>query len=268
MFARSRKFIEKNGGLFAAIKQTLSNMGEHGVKEVLLNIFFPHYYENNMYRLWMKHNEKKMSASEIKQELDKLAYQPKISVIIPVYNVDEVYLRLCIDSVVNQYYQNYELCIADDASTKPHVKRVLDEYVKGNDKIKVFYRPENGHISKTSNDAIKMATGEFIALLDNDDSITPDALLEMVKMINKYPDVDMLYSDEDKIDADNVLRNGAFFKPDWSPDAFWGHMYPCHFAVFRKKIIDQIGGFREQEPCQSFWKAIRKTFSRLLLPTS
>jgi glycosyltransferase involved in cell wall biosynthesis len=162
---------------------------------------------------------------------------------MPVYNPPEQYLREAIESVLDQVYPHWEFCIADDASTKPYVKQVLEEYAKLDNRIKVVYRSENGHISRCSNSALELATGEYIALLDHDDLLTPDALYEVVFLINQHPEADMIYSDEDKIDENNKLRD-PFFKPDWCPDSFLSRMYICHLGTYRRTIINQIGGFR------------------------
>ncbi len=171
------------------------------------------------------------------------SYQPLISIIVPVFNPPERYLRAAIESVINQTYPHWELCLADDASTQPYIKPVLEEYARKDARIKVVFRPENGHISLASNSAIEIATGEYIGLLDHDDLLTPDALEEVVKLLNQHPEADMVYSDENKIDDQNNFREPAY-KPDWCPDTFLTRMYTCHFGVYRRSIINQIGGFR------------------------
>jgi GT2 family glycosyltransferase len=135
------------------------------------------------------------------------------------------------------------LCIADDASTHSYIKAILEEYQAKDHRIKVKFRTENGHISATSNSALELATGEFIGLLDHDDILTRDALYEVVSLLNQYPAADMIYSDEDKLDENHQLTS-PFFKPDWCPDSFLSRMYTCHFGVYRRKLINQIGGFR------------------------
>lgn len=170
-------------------------------------------------------------------------YQPLISIIMPVYNTPEKYLREAIQSVLNQVYSNWELCIADDASSQPHIKLVLEEYLKQDSRIKVVFRESNGHISNASNSALSIATGEFIALLDHDDILTPHALYEVASLLNSHPEADMIYSDEDFIDDDGQLSH-PYFKPDWCPDTFLANMYICHLGVYRHSIVKEIGGFR------------------------
>lgn len=176
------------------------------------------------------------------EEIDnKFEYQPLISVLIPVYNIDSKYLTECLESILNQTYKNYEICLVDDCSTNEETIKTLKKYEK-NSKIKITYRKENGHISKATNDALKLAKGEFVALVDNDDTIESDALASIVKVLNENKNLDMIYSDEDKIDK-NGNRCDPHFKPDFSPDTLLSLNYICHLTVLRKTIVDKIGGF-------------------------
>lgn len=190
--------------------------------------------------------ETQLTAKDIKQIRDNLLsfeYKPLISIVMPVYNVAEVWLRKAITSVINQYYEKWELCIADDASTDPQIKEVLKEYAALDSRIKVHYRPQNGGIVKASNTAFKMAKGAYVALMDNDDEITPDALYEVVKALQEHR-YDMLYSDEDKLEMDGTPTE-PFFKPDFDQDLLFSNNYICHFSIFRRKIMEEVGAFRE-----------------------
>lgn len=169
---------------------------------------------------------------------------PLISIVMPVYNPPEVWLRRAIESVRDQYYPNWELCIADDASTEPHVARVLAEFSNADARIKVEHRSRNGHISAASNTALQLATGEFCALLDHDDELAPHALAEVVYALQKSPELEFIYTDEDKID-EGGYRSDPYFKPDWNPDLLNGQNYTCHLSVFRTRRLRDIGGFRE-----------------------
>jgi glycosyltransferase involved in cell wall biosynthesis len=140
-------------------------------------------------------------------------------------------------------YPYWELCIADDASTKTYVRALLEEYTSKDPRIKVVFRDENGHIARASNSAIEIAIGEFVTLLDHDDLLTPDALYEVALLLNKHPDADMIYSDEDKVDETNKFKE-PFFKPDWCPDSFLSRMYTCHLGTYRRSLVTEIGGFR------------------------
>lgn len=196
------------------------------------------------YDLWLNHHTLTEADKKIlKAECAKLAYKPQFSILLPVYNVDERWLRSCLDSVLGQVYPNWELCIADDASTNDRVPKVLQEYAAKDARIKVVFRKKNGHISAASNSALELATGQYIGLLDHDDVLAADALYENALLLNRHPDADMIYSDEDKIGEDGV-RHSPFFKPDWSPDNLLGQMYTCHFGVYRTSIVRKLGGFR------------------------
>ncbi len=214
--------------------------------------------QNEIYKIWIKYNE----PSEIELERQttfKFKYSPKISVIMPVYNTPEEYLRKAIESVINQTYQNWELCIADDASAKPYIKEILKYYQEQdkNGRIKIAYRTENGHISKASNSALSIATGDYIALLDHDDELAEFALFEVVKEINEHPDAKLLYSDEDKLYIDGS-RFMPYFKSDWNPDLFLSQNFISHLGIYKKSVIDEINGFREgYEGSQDYDLALR-----------
>ena len=210
--------------------------------------FFGHVSDSNIYEhfgdpldqkeylRWLSNHEKTIN-------YEKFDYNPLISIVVPVYNADKEVLEACIDSVLNQSYDNLEICLADDHSTKAETIECLKEYEKKDNRIKVVYREKNGHISEATNSAIEISTGEFIGLLDNDDILHKDALYEVVKVLNKDKKLDMIYSDEDKIDL-NGKRYFPHFKPDFSPDTLLSSNYICHFTVLRKKIVLEIGGFR------------------------
>lgn len=214
--------------------------------------------KNQNYQKWVESRAlTDVRVKEINREISQFAYKPLISIIVPVYNVEEKWLRKCIESVRNQLYTNWELSLADDASPKKHIREVLDQYTLMDQRIKVVYRERNGHISECSNSALAVATGEFIGLLDHDDELSRDALFENVKLLNEHPDADLIYSDEDKITEEGE-RHSPFFKPDWSPDLLLSQMYICHFSIYRKTIIDRIGGFRKgYEGSQDYDLALR-----------
>lgn len=191
---------------------------------------------NRQYSLW----QERLGTDSVVD----LPYQPLISVIMPTYNTPERWLRRAIESVQEQVYPNWELCIADDASTAPHVQAVLGEYAARDTRIKIEFRAANGHISAASNTALALATGAYIALLDHDDEISPDALLEVVRLLNQHPEADFVYSDEDKIEPDGA-HTEPFFKPDWSPRLLLCCNYITHFAVIRRELVEKIGGFRD-----------------------
>lgn len=181
---------------------------------------------------------------QIQAQIRDFKYSPLISIIMPVHNVAEPWLRKAIYSVVKQYYPHWELCIADDASTRPYIKEIISEYAAGDPRIKFRFLTTHHHISETSNAALAMAGGDYIALLDHDDELSPDALFRVVELLNRRPDADMIYTDEDHIHPSGSLTN-PMFKPDWAPDHFLSQMYTCHLGVYRRSLVEQVGGFRK-----------------------
>lgn len=208
------------------------------MKKGLLNDNYYNVFSVDDYNNWLLENYTETT-------YEKFKYNPKISLIIPVYNVEPKLLKECLDSVLNQSYTDFEICIADDCSTNKETIKVLKDYEKKYcDKIKVVYRKKNGHISEASNSALKIATGEFVGLLDNDDILAKDALYEVVKVLNENKKLDMIYTDEDKINLDGK-RCDPHFKPDFSLDTLYSHNYICHFTVLRTSIVNEIKGFRK-----------------------
>ncbi|CAI3245657.1 MULTISPECIES: glycosyltransferase [Clostridium] len=197
---------------------------------------------NSNYENKQNIQKEEISIEEINNRIEKFSYKPKFSIIMPVYNVDIKWLDKAINSVINQTYPYWEICIVDDNSTKNETI----EYIKNikDDKIKKLILEENKGISYASNSAAKMATGEYLILMDNDDEMREEALYHIATAINeKKPDI--LYSDEDKITLDGV-RRFPFLKPDWSPDLLYSQMYICHLLIIKKEIFDKVDGFRSQ----------------------
>lgn len=167
-----------------------------------------------------------------------------ISILLPIYQTPERWLRRCIESVLAQTYPRWQLCIVDDASPDPRVIDIAKEYAQADDRIHVMRRSENGHISEASNSALGLALGEYIALLDHDDELRPHALLEVAEAIRLHPDAGLLYSDEDKINAEG-RRFDPYFKPDFDPNLLRSQNYICHFTTIRTELVREIGGFRK-----------------------
>jgi len=214
------------------------------------------------YQAWLVANQwTERSLESLKTRLTVYSPEilPKISVVMPVYNPPIEFLEKAIQSVINQVYTNWELCIADDCSTNTQVIELLTEYAAKDARIKVYLRTENGNISVATNSAASQATGEFIAFLDNDDELTPDALGEMALYLIQYPETDFLYSDDDKIDPDGK-RFAPQFKPDWSPQLLLSYMYMGHLLVVRRGIFEKLDGFRIGfEGSQDYDFALRAT---------
>ncbi|MDP8219088.1 MAG: glycosyltransferase [Candidatus Theseobacter exili] len=169
---------------------------------------------------------------------------PKISVVFPVFNAPVDLLSQAVNSVKEQIYTNWELCIADDCSDSADLKLFYQEMIsEKDDKIKICFRNNNGHISRATNSAAEMATGEFLLFLDQDDLLVSEALAEIAVYINKHPDTDMLYSDSDKIDGEDN-RYDPHFKPDWSPELLLSYMYVGQVLTVRRSVYSQLGGMR------------------------
>lgn len=211
------------------------------------------------YGRWVREYDRLTDADRaaIRSRIAALPSRPLISVVMPVYNVDEQWLVEAIESVRGQLYEHWELCIADDCSPKRHIRKVLTRFAKLDSRIKVVFRETNGHISAASNSALALATGEFVALLDHDDVLPEHALYCVAEELAAHPDADLMYSDEDKIDIEGV-RSDPHFKPDWSPELFYSYNFVSHLGVYRRSVLTEIGGFREGfEGSQDYDLALR-----------
>ena len=200
---------------------------------------------NPAYDQWLLHNVP--SVQELKEQRAaslRLSWQPLISVIMPVYNVPTELLTRAIDSVIAQSYPKWELCIVDDCSTDPHVRPLLQRVSRRDRRIRVSFADRNRGIAGASNACMEMARGDFVVFLDNDDELAPHALFSIAELLNRHPDADVIYSDEDKI-APGGTREHPFFKPDFSPDLLLCHNYICHVLAVRRSLVMDIGGFRE-----------------------
>ncbi len=193
----------------------------------------------------------------IGEHIESFSYRPTISIVTPTWETDPALLTRTIESVRSQLYPEWELCIADDGSKKPETIETLKRFAEADPRIKITFRDVNGHISAASNSALKLATGEWIALLDHDDELTEDALYQVVAELQDHPDTDILYSDEDKTDSSNRLSD-PYFKPDWSPELFLSQNVINHLGVYRHSLVKEVGGFREGfEGSQDYDLALR-----------
>ncbi len=175
--------------------------------------------------------------------LGRLRRRPRFSIITPTYETPEPVLRACIDSVRAQLYGDWELCLADDGSTSPHLLSLFSEYSRLDERIRFVRLEGNQGIAEATNAALKLAQGDFVAFLDHDDTLAPHALAEQALRLDSEPDLDVLYSDEDKLDMQG-RRFSPTFKPGWSPDLLRTSNYVCHFLVVRRSLIEEIGGIR------------------------
>jgi glycosyltransferase involved in cell wall biosynthesis len=216
------------------------------------------------YDLWVQHYGEP-SLKEINEWNDEIlnwSMSPKISLIMPVYRPSVTYLEAAIQSVRDQMYPHWELCIADDASGDPALTSYLRELVSQDSRIKVHFREVNGHISEATNSAIAISTGEYLAFMDQDDLLIVDALYHLAKAIIDHPEAKLIYSDEDKID-DSGRRSEPFFKPDWNPDLLLSTNYICHLLCCSRMAIDFVGGLRKGVEGSQDWDLILRITEHL-----
>jgi glycosyltransferase involved in cell wall biosynthesis len=192
---------------------------------------------------------------ELRREIAAMPLRPLLSILLPTYNSDERWLRRCLDSVRSQLYPVWELCIADDASSSPLVRKVLEEYLAIDARIKVTYRDQNGHISRATNSALALASGEFAVLLDHDDELSEDALYWVAREIVEFPEAVLIYTDEDKI-SEAGIRSEPYFKPDWNPELLRAQNCISHLGVLRIDKLLAIGGFRTGVEGAQDWDAV------------
>ncbi len=208
------------------------------------------------YEEWL-HRYAQIDEIGLRRALRELRKQPLISILVPVYNPDLDLLDAAIASVRNQIYERWELCIADDASDDPAVRPRLEQAAANEPRIKLTFREENGHISACTNSALQLASGDWCALLDQDDLLTPDALARTALEIDAHPEAGLIYSDEDKIDATGK-RSSPYFKPDWNPELFLVQNFINHLGLYRTDLMREVGGFREGfEGSQDYDLALR-----------
>lgn len=197
------------------------------------------------YKEWYENH--KVSQEELEKQKKKVfVYAPKISILVPVYNTPQVFLKQMLQSVRKQTYANWELCIANANPDNDEVKQILEICTKKDDRIKVVNVPENEGIAQNTNRALDIATGEFIGLLDHDDLLEENALYEIVSCLNKKKETDVLYTDEDKVTTDLDEYFSPNFKPDFNLDMLRANNYICHFFVAKKELIEKVGGFRAE----------------------
>jgi len=236
--------LDRFASRFAALLLSIERRGEKKADE----------YQN-----WIERFDAQTPAAVAsrRRELRLLRRHPLISIILPVYNPELRFLEAAIDSIRNQIYECWELCIADDASTDAKVRPFLEKTAETDARIQVTFRNRNGHISACSNSALALATGAWCALLDQDDAFAEHALALVALEIDRHPDAGLIYSDEDKID-ENGLRSNPFFKPDWNPELLLGQNYINHLGCYRTDVLREINGFREGlEGSQDYDLALR-----------
>ena len=197
------------------------------------------------YQAWLlRHCTTPQQVIAMREESRRFRYTPLISIITPVFNTPVPWLDAAVDSVLAQAYENWELILIDDASTDPGTVAALPAMAARDARIRIARLPASGGISAASNEGLVNASGEFVGLFDHDDLLEPDALYQTAKLLQTQPDADLIYSDEDKLTEHGF--DAPLFKPDWSPDFFLSYNYICHFTTLRRKLVDEVGGFRSQ----------------------
>jgi len=186
---------------------------------------------------------------------------PRFSIVTPVFETPPGVLWRTLESVRRQSFEDWQLCLVDDASSAPHVHRILDLAVAEDPRIQLHRRDDNAGIVGASNDALAMAEGEFLALLDHDDELHPDALAHVQEALLDAPEADYVYTDEDKIDAEGH-HLGPFLKPAWSPERMRTQMYTCHLSVFRRSLVEEVGGFDPEFEGAQDWDLVLRVTER------
>jgi GT2 family glycosyltransferase len=179
------------------------------------------------------------------EEMQALAERPLISLVMPTYKTERRYLREAIDSVLAQHYPEWELVVVDDGSADPELNRLARSYEAAESRVRFLPLEQNGGISAATNAGLELCSGEFVGFLDHDDTLTPDALLRVAQALVADPEIDVVYTDSDKLTIKNI-RVDPFLKPDWSPVYALGAMYIGHLLVVRRAIAEAAGGFDSQ----------------------
>ncbi|MBA2356670.1 MAG: glycosyltransferase, partial [Acidobacteria bacterium] len=196
------------------------------------------------YTAWVQHHTPAPAELEAWRAEAATWTEPVISILTPVHDTDPDALRECWQSVTAQLHTRWEWCICDDGSTRADTRQVLNAIAASGDaRIRLARLPVSRNISIATNTALASARGDFVALLDHDDTLAPDALYAIARHLRGHPDHDLVYSDEDKLDEVGQRCEPAF-KPDWSPDLLRAWMYPCHLTVIRRALLEALGGLR------------------------
>lgn len=252
-----RQLVRQQGGGANAIKRSTEVLMTQG-PQALVSAIQRATAQSFTYAEWINQNETPADQFEaLKEILASWKHQPLVSVLMPTYNSPLNFLALAIESVQSQVYSNWQLCIADDASSDKSVQAFLKDVAAKDSRISIVLREKNGHISESSNSALSVAKGEWVALLDHDDLLHPLALYELVSALQLRPQANIVFSDEDKVDAQGV-RFGPYFKCEYNPELMWAQNMISHLGCYRKSVLEQIGGFRKGfEGSQDYDLALR-----------
>jgi len=250
--------IKRSGGIKPALMKCWRLYCREGLAGVVGKLTSLHRQSID-YMEWIKRYDTLTDDARaiIQNRINAFSYKPLISIVMPTQNTKSQWLIEAIESVKRQLYPNWELCVADDASSDGHVRPILERYAAEDDRIKLVFREHHGHISGASNSALKLASGEFVAFLDHDDVLGEHALFWVLDGLARRPDAQLIYSDEDKIDTAG-RRSDPYFKCDWNEDLFYSHNMVCHLGVYRTKLVLDLGGLREGfEGAQDYDLALR-----------
>lgn len=266
-FRKARSFVNRvagGGGLRLFARKAYGIFRREGLAGVKSRIAWlragaPGTVDPERYAEWVRRYDQIDDATRaaIRERIAGFENPPRISVVMPVYNPDPKWLVEAIDSIRGQLYPHWELCIADDVSTDPAIRPLLERYAAQDKRIKVAFREKNGHISAASNTALERVTGAWVALFDHDDLLPEHALYCVADAIERDSSIRMIYSDEDKIDGSGKRRD-PYFKCGWNPDLFLSQNMFSHLGVYQKALLDEVGGFREgYEGSQDYDLALR-----------
>ena len=245
------------------LKEATKHFHLHGLKEkrsYSYQIAPPHHLRT--YEEWIRRYDTKTFLQSAKLFKGRPIENPFFSIILPVFNPSACFLESALKSILDQSYENWELCIVDDASTNPEIKRILTKFAKKDYRLKIKYREVNGHISIASNDAIKMARGKFLVFFDHDDLLSPESLSRVAEVLVKNTEVKLIYTDEDKIDI-RGKRSDPYFKPDWNPELLLSQNYLCHLTCCDKKLTQEVGCFREGYEGSQDWDLFLRITEKL-----
>jgi O-antigen biosynthesis protein len=252
-----RQLTRQQGGLKQALTKSVKLLFQSG-PQGLANAVQRASAQSFTYAEWIALNEPALASyAGLKASALTWHTQPMVSIVMPTYNSPLNFLAQAIESVQAQVYPHWQLCIADDASSDKRVQAFLEDAAAKDSRISVVLRAQNGHISESSNSALAIAKGEWVALLDHDDLLHPLALYELVKCLQQQPEANIVFSDEDKVDEQGA-RFGPYFKTDYNPELMWAQNMISHLGCYRKSVLDEVGGFRKGfEGSQDYDLALR-----------
>ncbi len=231
---------------FCKLKKFLRYYHKYGFKFVI-KLWLEKTFKLEEKRYKVKYKKSILSEEEKRKQSEKIfPYMPQISIVVPLYKTPLIYLRSMINSVCKQTYQNWELCLSDGSGEKSTLKDNLKEYLQKDTRIKVVNDISELNISENTNKAIEICTGDYVAFLDHDDLLAPNALYECVKVINEKPNVKIIYTDEDKVSMNGKKYFQPHFKPDFNKDLLNSTNYFCHLLVVSKSILEQVGKFHPE----------------------